>query len=1179
MRHLSIKSRLIAALIIFTTVFTSFGAFTIIKIRDLEGVTTDIYDDPLKVSSAAIEARVDIIKMQRQVKDILLLKDEQAIKAAGLELHVTEDKVIENLNLIKNNSLNRDSLLLQIATRENYIRWRKNHEDMLEYILNGDTQAALELSQGVNAVLVNNMESNLIKIDKNSKERAAQLVQRANMVQNELELLLIVLNIGIVTFFTIFFTFVIRSIVQSINRLQKSMNESTASGVLRDAEVLGDNEISGIAKHYNALLQKLRNQFWLKDGQNFLNQEISTAVGLKDMTQRSLSFIVKNIGVGKGALYLYNESTKQLELHASYAFTEKEQRFGSYVLGEGIVGQAGLDRKPIYLENIRDYEGYISTGVTLEAAINIYTFPLIFEDTLHGVIELASFESFDELKREFLKLAGEIIAANVYAEIQNQKVKSLLEISEKSQMEARYSASQLLRTNHLLEEQQLRLQQQSEELQQTNAELEEQQQLLQQQSEELQQTNIQLEEQQVLMEEQTKLLNIKNLQLESSRQELLKHAKELESANKYKSQFLANMSHELRTPLNSIILLSRLLMKDEKKELSKRQLEKLEVIYGSGQELLRLINDILDLSKIEAGKMEVSFEEFHTKDLLSGIQGLFKSEAKEKHIEFICTDHINTKVYGDYNKIAQIIRNLLSNAIKFTEKGQVQFTIQPCSEGEIEMVVTDTGIGISHDNLKRIFEEFQQGDGSISRKYGGTGLGLSISNKLASVMNGEIHVESEVGIGSSFTLILKDALKPPVKQKALVEHDYVLPEQLVSGQSAAAKDGKETILIIEDDSVFASFVKEISESMGFESIIALTGHEGIEIARNHAVDAILLDLALPDVSGIEVLRELKSTQELKHIPVHIVSARDRSNIPQKIEAVGYKQKPLEKEDVVEIILGLLEKKTKRTKRLLIVEDNETQCNAMKELLESANLLIDTADTEETAKEKLESLAFDAVILDLELASGNGINICRYMYEKQYQVPVIVYTGIDLTVEQEREIKKYADSIILKTANSDDRLLDEVALFLHRIKRNHAQDHYLVSKTNKQHALTLLGKKILIADDDPRNIFVLATALENFGAEIIEAEDGKTALEILEQQSVDLILMDIMMPIMDGYQAIKAIREKESGRIIPIIAVTAKSLKDDRDKCIAAGANDYISKPVDYDTLVRLVKAWISKQGE
>lgn len=786
------------------------------------------------------------------------------------------------------------------------------YEDpFLQEFFRDKNQLAIEFNQDMNIALADSEDKNLNKIDSNSRQRATQLINQAKDIQSDLFRVLVVINIGMIVFLTILFILVIRSIVKSINMLQHTMNESAVSGVLLDAAIVGENEIAGIAKYYNILIQKLRNQFWLKDGQNSLNQEIAASSNLKDMTQKSLSYIVKILDIGKGALYIYNASNKRLELHASYAYTEKERRFGSYALGEGIIGQAGLDKRPIYMENIKEYEGYISTGVILEAPINIYTFPLIFEGNIQGVIELASFEAFDNMKCEFLKEAGSIIAANVYSEIQNQKVRSLLDISEKAQMEARYNSSQLLKTNQVLEEQQIRLQQQSEELQQTN---------------------VQLEKNQYQMEEQTKLLNIKNEQLECTRLELLKHSGELELANKYKSQFLANMSHELRTPLNSIILLSRLLMKNEKRDLNQNHVEKLDVIYNSGQELLRLINDILDLSKIEAGKMDVDNQEFKTKDLLKEVNQMFEDVAQEKEIKLVCKDLVNSKLYGDYNKISQIVRNLISNAIKFTHKGTVCFEIKPFEDNDIQIIIADTGIGVSKNNLDRIFEEFHQGDGSISRNYGGSGLGLSISNKLAEVMNGQIFVQSEEGKGSKFTLLLRNITSHPNMRQ-----------------------------------------DKVGGKMGHDEDVAM-GEAAIALSS--------MDNPIP--------------------------------------------------------------------------------------------------------------------------------------------------------------------------------------------------HYLSSLSSKEHTLNLIGKKILIVDDDPRNIFVLASALEDFGAEILEAENGKVALELLEHQQVDLVLIDIMMPVMDGYQVIKTIRESKTCSNVAIIAITAKSLKDDAEKCIKAGANDYISKPIEYDILLRLVKTWISK---
>ena len=1176
MRNISIKSRLIAVLAIFIILFICFGLFTIVQVRKLEHVINSIYNDPMKVSSSVMEIKVDILEIQRHNMDILIVEDEEQIRDVDLEIANLEEKVYKNLDVIKTYVISTESSDLENKVRESFIKWRKNHYKIYRELFYGEKQLAIESVQSDDAELIDSMEQNLNKIYDDAKLRATQLVEQASDIQSDLGKGLILINIGLVVFFTILFGLVITSIIRSINVLQQTFNESTVTGVLKDAILEGDNEFASIAKYYNVLIQKLRNQFWLKDGQNSLNQELSASINLRDMTQKSLSFIVKILGIGKGALYIYNEDYKRLDLSASYAFTEKEQKFGSYALGEGIIGQTGLDKKPIYMENIRDYKGYISTGVTLEAPINIYTFPLIFEDNLQGVVEMASFEAFDDMKFEFLKEAGAIIAANIYSEIQNQKVKSLLDISEKAQMESRYNASQLLRTNLMLEENQSLLQQQSEELKKSNSELEEQQQIMQQQSEELQQTNMQLEEQQQLMEEQTKLLNIKNKQLEASRLELLKHSRELESANKYKSQFLANMSHELRTPLNSIILLSRLLIKNEKKDLNKNHLEKLDVIYDSGQELLRLINDILDLSKIEAGKMNVDNMEYSSKDLLKEVKQMFEGAAQEKEIELKCKDFVNSRLYGDYNKISQIVRNLLSNAIKFTNKGTVNFEIKQSEKNDIHMIITDTGIGIPKDNLTKIFQEFHQGDGSISRNYGGTGLGLSISKKLAEVMNGEIFVQSEEGKGSCFTLLLRNAAVSLDMQQKAPETRTESNVGLALKEAAIAMETNRIVLIIEDDIDFANRIKKINDNMGFYSIIATTGREGLKQATSKLIDAILLDLNLPDISGIEVLRELKSTRELRNIPVHVISSKDKSGAQKKIGAVVSKEKLLEEAEIAKIIAKMIDNKEKATKRILIVEDNEIQRNAMTELLSGINITIEAVDSKEIAKEKIANNRYDAIILDLELESGEGMNICKFMQMKELETPVIVYTARDLTVEQEKEIGKYADSIIIKTANFYDRLLDEVTLFLHKIKKDNPEPHYLISKTNKNHALTLKDKRILIADDDPRNIFVLASALEDFGAEILEAENGKVALEMLEQQRVDLILMDIMMPEMNGYQVIKAIRSSKVYGNIPIIAVTAKSLKDDREKCMEAGANDYISKPVDYDTLVRLVKAWISK---
>ncbi|AOT70774.1 response regulator [Geosporobacter ferrireducens] len=1179
LRDLSIRSRLISIVLFSIVVFCGFGIFTIIGMNRLGTVTSRIYEDPLTVSNAAVEARVNIIKIQRAIKGFILSPKDEAANEEMQDVEVLGNRVLECLNIIKQQAGLKENQEAEKEVRELFLKWRKSHEQVYALVLENRQEEAASITRLQNSPLVEQMDAKLMQIDYNAQNFADSLVLQARQIEKNLRLVLILLIIGLGIMFTLFVWLNIRSILRPIEMLKAAMNRSTVTGKLEKADLAGDNEITEMSKFYNLLVQKLENQFWIKDNQNLLNHEMSGTLSLDGLTQRALNLLARELNAGKGTFYLYDPKEKSLHLHASFAFTQREHLSNCYRLGEGIIGQVALEKKPILLKNINKQEMYIETGVLHEAPLNVYTFPLIHEAELYGVIELASFEPFDELKQEFLNEGANIVAINLYSAIQNQKVKDLLAISEEAQREARTAADQLKRANRTLEEQQVLLQQQTEELQKTNAELEEQQQQLQQQSEELQQTNSQLEEQQQQLEEQSVLLNKRNRDLEISRGELQKRSKQLEISNKYKSEFLANMSHELRTPLNSIILLSRLLMRKDKDGLGKENYEKINVIYNSGQELLRLINDILDLSKIEAGKMDINQAEFHTKALATELRQLFESIAQEKKIEFNVVDELNAVLSGDRDKISQILRNFISNAIKFTEKGSVSLRIMADKQqnNRVKFSVTDTGIGVSEENMSRIFQEFQQGDGSISRKFGGTGLGLSISKKLAELLGGEIQVSSKVGEGSTFTLYLKDSSLLSKENYAAKEYTDALQEcAAATSESNFVQKSEKVILIIEDDENFANHIMEMNKAMGFDTIVGKSGKEGLHYAKEYPVDGILLDLMLPDMSGIDVLRELKRTAALRKIPVHVISAKDKNNLLQKMGAIGYQQKPVEEQDLVESISKLVDFSNKKQKQLLIIEDNEAQRKAMEALISGEDVQIQTAGTEEEAILEIDKGIYDAIILDLGLGSGDGINICKYIEEKKLETPVIVYTGSDLTVQQEKEIRKYTDSIIIKTANSDARLLDEVTLFLHQVKKREERDQYLLSKTNKDYALRLDGKKILIVDDDPRNLFVLATALEEYGAEILEAENGEAALKKLNRQAVDLILMDVMMPVMDGLETMKKIREDKSLQNIPIIAITAKSLKEDRAKCIAAGANDYVSKPVDYDVLIRLVKAWINK---
>jgi signal transduction histidine kinase/DNA-binding response OmpR family regulator len=1067
-KYISIRNRLLGVLAIWLTIFIGFGAFAIGEMKKMGSVAKKIYEQPLQVSNAAASAHLDIIKMHRGMKDMVLAQNDEELQTENQRVDSLEERVLNSLNIIKKQSTDKTILDLENQSRNLFLSWKEARNNIFDLIIEGKHQQAAQQTKENSKKFVEKLEKNLMFIESYSKKSADSLIANANSIErNQREVLFYsIIFLSVVSF--IVFIYIIRSILEPISKLQGVMNQSTSTGNLEEADIEGNNEIVEMAENYNTLIKMLKEELWIKDGQSSLSIAISGEIDLHKFTQKAINFLSRFTNSGNGVFYLYDDETGLLHLNSSFAFTEREKLSNEYQIGEGIIGQVALERKPILLKNIKRSEALITTGTICETPLNTYTFPVVHENNLYGVIELSSFEPFDKLKQDFLLEAAKIISINLYSTLQNKKIRELLEASEKAKIEAQRARDELKIANETLKSQQRLLQIQTEELQKTNAQLEEQHQLLQQQSAELQQSNAQLEEQQQQLEEQSRLLAIQNKHLENSREELAKRSKELELANKYKSEFLANMSHELRTPLNSIILLSKLLMKN-KKEKDPKTFEKISIIHKSGQELLRLINDVLDLSKIESGKMSLNISSFHSSELMFELNQMFEGMAKEKKLDFIIDDGVNAQITGDKHKISQILRNFLSNAIKFTHSGSVTLKAVCKNKNDVVFSVIDTGIGIPKDKQSIIFEEFQQVDGSISRKYGGTGLGLSISKKLALIMNGDISVSSKEGEGSIFSLYLRNVLNSTVQ--------LPLPEALNEAflESAVSYDDinrEKVILIIEDDKVFSETVSKIAKSMGLNVLTAVTGKSGLLLAQKHKVDGILLDLGLSDMCGLEVLRELKSTKELKDIPVHIISSYDRETIGEIINDIGYNQKPVTEEEIVSVISGM-------------------------------------------------------------------INIPNH------------------------------------SNNSSNGLLDDVALFLHRIKNDETKEDS-ISQTKEDSLLSLKDKSILIVDDDPRNLFVLASVLENYGANIIEAENGQVALQKLNEQKIDLILMDIMMPVMDGYETIKAIRKDKRIKDIPIIALTAKTLKGDKEKCIEAGANDYISKPVDYDTLTRLVKAWIEK---
>jgi CheY-like chemotaxis protein/signal transduction histidine kinase len=719
-----------------------------------------------------------------------------------------------------------------------------------------------------------------------------------------------------------------------------------------------------------------------------------------------------------------------------------------------------------------------------------------------------------------------------------------------------------------------------------NEELEEQTQNLKQQQEELQMSNEELEE-------QTQSLEEKNTEVEAAKNDIEKKTKQLEISSKYKSEFLANMSHELRTPLNSLLILSKDLSENKKNNLDEIQVECAEIIYKSGCDLLALINEVLDLSKIEAGKMSINIENVSLSKLGDDLIRNFKHQAEQKGLILTCTlnKEIPEFIRTDVQRLNQILKNLLSNAIKFTEKGSVSININNFTERNIIISVTDTGLGIQKEKQMAVFEAFQQADGGTSRKYGGTGLGLSISRELATLLGAEIKVVSELNEGSTFSLIIpleifpeQDAIsfntsEEPVLYKPFIEKGtkYLNYPALDDDRETITRDDK-VVLIIEDDLIFASILLKQAYKKGFKCLSASTGEDGLLLATKYNPQAIILDMGLPGMNGNEVLHELKANPRVRHIPVHIISAKEPSFVPFKEGAVEYLTKPINKNELEDTFDRIEKFAARKIKNLLIIEDSENSRKAISILIGSGDVKCFEAGTGKEAINIFLENKIDCIILDLGLPDMSGFELIRELRNIKNHIipPIIVYTGKELTVEENNELLKYSDNIIIKGVKSEDRLLDETALFLHRMISNLPESKQLIINNLYDKETVFHGKKILVADDDARNIFALTKILKERGMEVLKAENGKIALEILDtNHDIDLVLMDIMMPEMDGYEAIRRIRSEVVFKSLPVIALTAKAMKDDKQKCIDAGANDYITKPLDVDRLLSLMRVWLS----
>ncbi|MGJ7516422.1 response regulator [Pseudomonas baetica] len=954
---------------------------------------------------------------------------------------------------------------------------------------------------------------------------------------------------------------------------------------------VGRRDLINLSQQYGANLARqqasagrLERQAWLREGQTALAEQMLGQLSLNMLGRNILQFCAKYLGSAVAAIYV-REEHGGLKRVAAYGMSrEQEEREQQIYSDEGIVGQVAQQARLIRLDEVPSDYFKVSSGLGEGLPRSVLVVPTSDDDRVNGVIELGFLRPLDDRDVELLELIAGNIGTSIEAARYRQRLQEVLAETQQLNEELQVQQEELKTANEELEEQ-------SRILKESQAHLETQQ-------VELEQTNEQLAEQAEILAEQRDAMDLKNTELNQAQAQLEERAEELQRSSKYKSEFLANMSHELRTPLNSSLILAKLLAENPQENLSAEQVKFAESIYSAGNDLLNLINDILDISKVEAGKLEIRPENTSVERLVDGLRGMFQPLATDKQLQFHVElqDDAPAMMFTDRQRLEQVIKNLLSNAVKFTEQGSVSLSVASAPNQGIAFSVRDSGIGIADDQQESIFEAFRQADGTTNRRYGGTGLGLSISRDLATLLGGSISVSSAPGQGSVFTLVLPqnyvepgdDAIEPmrasvmavpsvAAPQAKPVIADVHIPR--FDDDRSKAPFTSRCILVVEDEANFAHILYDLAHELGYQCLVAHGADEGYDLARQFIPDAILLDMRLPDHSGLTVLQRLKEHAETRHIPVHVISVEDRVEAAMHMGAIGYAVKPTTREELKDVFVRLEAKLTQKVKRVLLVEDDDLQRDSISRLIGDDDIEITAVGFAQDALDLLRTTIFDCMIIDLKLPDMLGGDLLKRMSTEEICSfpPVIIYTGRNLTRDEEAELRRYSRSIIIKGARSPERLLDEVTLFLHKVESRLSHERQKMLKTARSRDKVFEGRKVLLVDDDVRNIFALTSALEQKGAVVVIGRNGREAIARLnEVEDIDLVLMDVMMPEMDGFEATVEIRKDPRWRKLPIIAVTAKAMKDDQERCLQAGANDYLAKPIDLDRLFSLIRVWLPK---
>jgi CheY-like chemotaxis protein/signal transduction histidine kinase/CHASE3 domain sensor protein len=980
-----------------------------------------------------------------------------------------------------------------------------------------------------------------------------------------------------------------RSITSRLRSLGEGAGIIGRGDYAHRVNITSRDEIGDLATLFNQMAEQVQQRQLTLAEQDELKQNLARFAplfqGQRDVTalcQGVLSELATILNARHSVFYLVekNAAGAYLKLQASYAFENPKNILQP---GEGLAGQCLVDRQRVILSEVpKDYLK-INSALGSATPATVLVQPVTFENEPKAVIELAAFHALKPMQLLFLDQLSHSLGIVLTTIASVMRTEELLR-------QARHS-------EQLLQEQQEELQQANEEMEQGN--------------EELQQTNEEMEEKVNLLAEQKRQMEHANREIEQAREELEKRAEQIAQGSRYKSEFLANMSHELRTPLNSLLILSKMLADNGEANLNPKQVQYAQTIYSSGNDLLELINEVLDLAKIESGSVDFDPRPLALAELRDFLEQSFRHVAQGRNLDFQIdfAPSVPETIVTDPRRLQQILKNLLSNAFKFTERGSAVLRVGLATEGwtrpfasldqaadVLSFAVVDTGVGIPEDKHDFIFGAFQQADAGTSRKYGGTGLGLSISRELAHLLGGTLELSESSSQGSTFSLYLPTVAKKPTDRTTIAPRTGTTPAkprpiepELTAAQALAVDpDGVEDdrgnlqpndmiLLIIEDDRNFSGLIRDFAREKNFKVVVARSAAQGVALAREIRPSAITLDLHLPDNDGWVVLDRLKHDPKTRHVPIHIISVDPERERSLRLGAVSYIQKPVTRETLDNALSQTIDFINRPLKNLLIIEDDAVQRESLTTLIGNGDVHTTAVGSGEEALRELDQTHFDCIVLDLGLPDAGGAELIRRIHTKLGVAapPIIVYTGKELTRGEETELRMISDSIVVKNVRSPERLLDETALFLHRVQAKLPEPKQrMIEQVQKSDSL-LRGRKVLIVDDDVRNIFAIASALESLQMEVKYAESGMAGIDLLEKNpDIEVVLMDVMMPEMDGFETIRRIRRMEKFRRLPIISVTAKAMKDDREKCLQAGASDYITKPVDLDQLRSLLRVWL-----